>query len=706
MNRGKYLIKKGYELILISGLLMGCGGGGGGGGSQPRPEITRPPTQTGSINRIEQQNSPGLFQVGANQVFLNGATGQSVTIGVADSGVAFGHEEFNGRVLGGGDWHGTEQGLLDENGHGTHVASLVAAGSDGIGIQGVAPSSRIVSYRILGRTGTFEGKSGNVMVPGLLGDALSRDLPVVNHSLSSYYEINDLTRSRIEDVLSDEITAYRQIASETGPVMVWAAGNGSDNQVSVRSGLPYHLPELESNWLAVVAVDTNGVEPSYTNRCGVSAAWCLTAPGGGDNQQQDGILGASHEGGYIRKSGTSMAAPMVSAAIGLLIDQIPGLTPRMAAARLKATATYEGLETAAGCTISTCGTAAMRDVFGHGLIQVDQAMQPISPNAISLGNGEQADLSRSGLLLPSMITMPVLDRLDGIAAVVVDDFDGSLFGLPIGALAARAETRPHHPLKATVTEVERFGEGKSFLMAGSGHVPGQSAEDGRMLDIPAMPVAHWAGYTVTSGAVRTRYLAGIGDQRQVLHLLNEWQGEDGKWIGFGLDQSANWLDGQGYGALKLGGHRSGWMTAGATKELGPVTASAELLAGYTSLEGVSSSLIRGGEIWYDSLTVGLSHTTPDLTRWHLDFIQPPAVRRGHLTVMAPSLVEGSFATLHPIELDLSHQLRERRFRVGLGMPLTGHGGLDFNADLTLIENRDHQPGADDGEIRLSLDAHF
>lgn len=75
MNRGKYLIKKGYELILISGLLMGCGGGGGGGGSKPRPEITRPPTQTGSINRIEQQNSPGLFQVGANQVFLNGATG-------------------------------------------------------------------------------------------------------------------------------------------------------------------------------------------------------------------------------------------------------------------------------------------------------------------------------------------------------------------------------------------------------------------------------------------------------------------------------------------------------------------------------------------------------------------------------------------------------------------------------------------------------
>jgi len=77
MSRGRWLNFKLYKAILISCVLAGCGGGGGGGGSQPRPEITRPPTETGSINRVEQQNSPGLFQVGANQVFINGATGRS-----------------------------------------------------------------------------------------------------------------------------------------------------------------------------------------------------------------------------------------------------------------------------------------------------------------------------------------------------------------------------------------------------------------------------------------------------------------------------------------------------------------------------------------------------------------------------------------------------------------------------------------------------
>jgi len=706
MNRANRQKIKGYHLIVISGLLTGCGGGGGGGGAQPSPEIRQPPADPGSINATEKQNSPGLFQVGASQVFLSGGTGQSVTIGVADSGVAAGHEEFSGRVLGGGDWHGTAGGLVDENGHGTHVASLAAAGSDGIGIQGVAPLSRIVSYRILGSTGTFQGRSGNVMVPGLLGDALARDLPVVNNSWSSYYEIDDMSRSRIEDLLRDEITAYRQIATENGPVMVWAAGNGSDNQVSIRSGLPYHLPELGPNWLTVVAVDTDGVEPSYTNRCGIAAAWCLTAPGGGDNQREDGILGADHEGGYTRKSGTSMAAPVVSAAIGLLIDQIPGLTPRMAVARLKATATYDGLTTAAGCTFVSCGEEAMRNVFGHGLIQIDEAMRPISPSAIRLSNGARADLAGSGLILPSMMAMPLLDHLDGIAAVIEDDFDGTLFQLPLGALAAGAEPRSAAQPPPVVAVMQELPEGQRFLIGGAGQVPGQTAEDRRMLDIPALPLDRWAGYAFTSSGESTRYLVGLGNERQAIHLLREWQGEEAKWISLGADRSARWLDGKGYGALKLGGHRSVWLAMGREKNLGPFIATAEVLAGYTKLEGAAPSLIRGGAIWYDSWGIGVSHITPGRQRWRLDFSQPPALRDGELTLMAPVIGSGQDATFYPVDLDLSLRSREKRLMLGLDMPLAGQDTMKLTAAVTYIQNRGHQPGAEDGEFRLTFDIDF
>ena len=165
-----------------------------------------------------------------------------------------------------------------------------------------------MSYRILNDAGIFGGQTGNVMLPPIMADITRRNITIVNNSWSSFYEVNDFSRSVIERALEDELLSYRRAATSSGPVLVWAAGNGSDEQVSIRSGLPYHFPELEDNWLAVVSVDQFGHEPSYTNRCGLSSDWCITAPGGGDNEALYGIIGAQTGGGYTLKSGTSMAA--------------------------------------------------------------------------------------------------------------------------------------------------------------------------------------------------------------------------------------------------------------------------------------------------------------------------------------------------------------------------------------------------------------
>ena len=59
-------------------------------------------------------------------------------------------------------------------------------------------------------------------------------------------------------------------------VMVWAAGNEGDDQVSVRAGLPYHYGDVKKGWLAVVLF-TQMAKPRYTNRCGVARDWCLAA---------------------------------------------------------------------------------------------------------------------------------------------------------------------------------------------------------------------------------------------------------------------------------------------------------------------------------------------------------------------------------------------------------------------------------------------
>ena len=122
---------------------------------------------------------------------------------------------------------------------------------------------------------------------------------------------------------------------------------------------------------------------------GSKAAWCVTAPGGGDDQDREGLIGAALDGDYTRKSGTSMAAPIVSGALAVLMDRFPDLTPRQARDRLIATASLDGLTTATGCTLEGCGEAALRQVFGHGMINLGAALQPITPAALVAASGEQ-----------------------------------------------------------------------------------------------------------------------------------------------------------------------------------------------------------------------------------------------------------------------------------------------------------------------------
>jgi len=292
--------KKSLCLVILfaSTALTACGGGGGSSSSgftvttdtksgtlpQIRPFVPDPTVPGFDASATEYVDTPTLRSMGLTPFYATGLSGSGISVGVLDSGIDGDHEELDGRVSGGGDWQGNGQGVIDPFGHGTHVASIIAAARNQRGIHGVAPYADLVSYRILNADGKFGSQSGNDMVPAILGNARSRGLPVINNSWASIYEINDIPKSSLDQILRQELQSYFQLAQVNGPMMVWAAGNDSDDQVSIRSGLPYHYPGLRQNWLTVVAADNNLREPRYTNRCGVAQAWCITAPGGGDDQ--------------------------------------------------------------------------------------------------------------------------------------------------------------------------------------------------------------------------------------------------------------------------------------------------------------------------------------------------------------------------------------------------------------------------------------
>ena len=663
MNKTKAYCKGIVSVVLTGVFLASCGGGGGGGvSSAPGLHITLPPSVIPPhtvVSAIERSSSPQLDRVRGLSVLDGRLSGAGVQVGVVDSGVMASHDEFDGRVHGGGDWQGGGDGTSDPHGHGTHVASLLIASGDGNGMVGIAPQATVFSYRILNERGVFGGRSGNVMVPAVLGHVDSHDLSVVNNSWSSIYEINDFSKTTIAAALSAELPAYQDIATPTGPIMVWAAGNDGESQVSIRSGLPYHFAELQPNWLTVVATDLNGREPRYTNQCGVSAPWCLAAPGGGDDQQIEGLLGAAINGAYTRKSGTSMAAPLVSGALAVLIDRFPGMTPRQASQRLIATARLDHLTTATGCTLTSCGEATMREVFGNGMIDLDAALSPISPAALASAGGE-ASLSSSFLLVPSILGPGLKDGLDGAVAVIRDDFDDAYFTLPISGFAV---AQPHHQQRqefsfdsdgmiaaSTMTPGMRF--------AASGSAPAELSLPARLIDIPGGATHGWAGYGFDLGRNWARLGFGSGDDRQSLHLMLASKEATPHWVGMGADHSRQWLDGVSGGAFATATASSLWGFGGLQQPLGSAFMTVEGLIGQTKMAG--SGIISAAEIQFSSATIRLSSDSIPETGWSVALALPPALDRGWVDLAQPSLTATGGLAFDIQRYDLDLDQREIR----------------------------------------------
>jgi subtilisin family serine protease len=245
-------------------------------------------------------------------------TGGDVTVAVVDSGIDLGHPDLvpnlwtnPGEIAGNGvdddgngyvddvhgydfvDGDGTPQ---DANGHGTHVAGIVAArGGNGIGVAGVAWRARLMAVRVLdsGARGTTTTVAEGIRY------AVDNGARIVNLSLAGPSPAGDL-----EDAIAH--------ARELGVVLVVAAGNDGRDL----AGSPtYPAAYTEDNVLGVAATAQDGGLAAISD---FGAGADLAAPG-------EDILSTALGGGYEWRTGTSMAAPQVTGALVLLAAARPDL---------------------------------------------------------------------------------------------------------------------------------------------------------------------------------------------------------------------------------------------------------------------------------------------------------------------------------------------------------------------------------------------
>ena len=148
-----------------------------------------------------------------------------------------------------------------------------------------------------------------------------------------------------------------------------------------RTGTPANLPgplsaafignrQLQGIWLSVVATDRNNRITPFSNGCGEAATYCLAAPGAwvlSTVYSEDGEFSSFiNKTAYASFQGTSMAAPMVSGAAAVVKGAYPNLTARQVVDILLRSAT-------------DLGAPGTDPVYGHGLLNLARALQPIGP---------------------------------------------------------------------------------------------------------------------------------------------------------------------------------------------------------------------------------------------------------------------------------------------------------------------------------------
>ena len=251
-----------------------------------------------------------------------------VRIAIVDNGFNLNHPEFKGKIVGPYNvWTQSSVILPQEIDHGTHVAgTALAIANNNEGLSGIAPHSEFMPVQVADANGLMTTTS---VLDGILY-AIYQGADVINVSLgNAFFKLDefpqDAQQTLIRQHFKEEERLWKkvtQIADKHKRIIVVAAGN--DN---VLAGIaPLQRPK---NIIVVSAIDKKMSPIEKTSFSNYGNYSNVSAPGVG--------IYSSYGNGYQVLDGTSMAAPMVAGAIGLIKSIDKSITAEQVICALQAT---------------------------------------------------------------------------------------------------------------------------------------------------------------------------------------------------------------------------------------------------------------------------------------------------------------------------------------------------------------------------------
>jgi subtilisin family serine protease len=301
--------------------------------------LGKPSKPGGGTTQPPQVLPWGIHRVAADSVWPL-TTADPIKVAIVDTGIQTNHPDLMANVKGGYSAVAYTTKYNDDNGHGTHVAGIVAGVNNTIGVVGAAPAADLYAVKVLDKQGS--GWLSDI-IEGLQWSVANK-MGVVNMSLGTPTYV-----AAFDTAVQNTIAA--------GVVVVAAAGNSGPTEGTV------NYPGAFPNVIAVGATDSADNIAWFSSR-GPEVTLC--APG-------SEIFSTYKGSTYATLSGTSMASPHVAGVAALVLNTAPtgvynadndGVW-QPAEVRAKLIARAQDL-----------GPAGFDSAYGYGMVRADLAVAP------------------------------------------------------------------------------------------------------------------------------------------------------------------------------------------------------------------------------------------------------------------------------------------------------------------------------------------
>lgn len=274
----------------------------------------------------------GINRIDAEQAWTT-TNADTVKVGIIDTGIDLSHPDLKNNIKGGYNALRPGRSANDDNGHGTHVAGIIGALNDTIGVVGVGPQIDLYAVKVLNRNGS-----------GYLSDIIEG----MDWSINNGIQVINMSLGTNSDVQSFHDAVTR--ANQAGIVQIAAAGNDGG-----AVDYPGAYPEV----IAVSATDSNDNIASWSSR---GPEVDFTAPGVNIYSTYKGQT-------YKTLSGTSMASPHVAGTAALVLS-----VPSVCDLDLNGTCSPAEVEQRLAATAQDLGVIGYDPLYGNGLINALNAV--------------------------------------------------------------------------------------------------------------------------------------------------------------------------------------------------------------------------------------------------------------------------------------------------------------------------------------------